>query len=78
MTNDTHWLVGTARVPYELAIDYGNARERILRSPRLYQFHEVLLADSYADNAHHLAWLCTAKTPELLAWAKSSQSAGCR
>lgn len=57
-------------VPYGLATLYADARERVLRSPRLAPYLKIIMSDGFADSESHLLWVVRGKVSEIEGWAK--------
>jgi len=55
--------------PFESAALYSEARQRVLASPRLAKYMDILLAEGWADE-DHLRWVIRGKVSEIVAWAE--------
>jgi hypothetical protein len=55
--------------PFESAALYSEARQRVLASPRLSKYMDILLAEGWADE-DHLRWVICGKVSEIVAWAE--------
>jgi hypothetical protein len=64
------WLVTGGQVPFDLAPLYADARQRVLASPKLSKYMDIILSDGYADE-DHLRWVTKAKVSEIVAWAET-------
>lgn len=57
-------------IPYGLATLYADARQRVLRSPRLAPYLKIIMSDGFADSESHLLWVMRAKVGEIEGWAQ--------
>jgi hypothetical protein len=67
MTNA--WLVRGYRLPYEHAPLWSAANQRVLRSPKLREYMDIIMSD-YASDEDHLRWVIRGKVSEIVAWAE--------
>ena len=65
-----HTNTGVANVPFDMALLYTDARQRVLASRRLAPHHDLLLGDGYASDEDHLRWVVSARVGEIEAWAQ--------
>ena len=70
MANADGWLIAGNTVPWSLAPLYGEARQRILRSPLLSAYLDIVLSDGFADDEDHLCWVIKGRVKEIHSWAK--------
>jgi hypothetical protein len=68
MTNA--WLVRGYRLPYEHAPLWSAANQRVLRSPKLREHMDIIMADGYGNDEDHLRWVIRGKVSEIVAWAE--------
>jgi len=59
------WLVDGRKIPWDLAVLYADARQRILSSRKLRQHYEIAMDPKGQNLADHLAWLVRAKTEDI-------------
>lgn len=66
------WITHGPRAmrPFPLAVLYSNARQRVLSSPRLSPYMDIILSDGYSDDDAHLTWVIRAKVAEIEGWAQ--------
>lgn len=64
------WLVRGGGIKWELADLYSDARQRVLASPRLSKYYDIIMSDGYADSKQHLTWVKSARVGEIEAWAQ--------
>ena len=65
------WLVrGKREAPLSTATLYSDARYRVLRSPRLAPYLDIIMSDAWADDAEHLRWVIRGRAGEIEHWAK--------
>lgn len=55
--------------PTESAMLYADARQRVLASPRLAKYSEIILGD-WPEGNDHLRWVIRAKVGEIETWAR--------
>jgi hypothetical protein len=65
-----HTNTGVANVPFDMALLYADARQRVLASRRLAPHYDLLLGDGYASDEDHLRWVVSARVGEIEAWAQ--------
>ena len=65
-----HTNTGMANVPFDRALLYADARQRVLASRRLVSHYDLLLGDSYGSDDDHLRWVIGGKVSEIEEWAK--------
>jgi hypothetical protein len=63
------WLVRGYSLPYEHATLWSVANQRVLRSPRLREYLDIIMSDC-ASEADHLRWVIRGKVSEIAAWAE--------
>jgi hypothetical protein len=64
------WRVYGGMTEWERAPLYADARERVLRSPKLSKHMATILSDGYASDEDHLRWVIRGKVSEIVAWAE--------
>jgi hypothetical protein len=60
-------------IEWEWAPLYADARQRVLGSPRLSKYMDIILSDGYATDDDHLRWGIRGRVGEIEAWAKQIQ-----
>jgi hypothetical protein len=56
--------------PLAIATLFSDARQRVLGSPKLSKYMDIILSEGYADE-DHLRWVIKAKVSEIVAWAET-------
>lgn len=71
------WLTHGPRVarPYESAVLYSDARQRVLGSKRLRPYLDIIFSD-WAGGDGHLRWVIRGKVSEIESWAKQIREGG--
>jgi len=55
--------------PLAIATLFADARQRVLGSPNLSKYMDILLAEGWSDE-DHLRWVIRGKVSEIVAWAE--------
>jgi hypothetical protein len=64
------WRVYGGMTEWERAPLYADARQRVLGSPKLSKYMDIILSDGYATDDDHLRWVIRGKVSEIVAWAE--------
>jgi hypothetical protein len=64
------WLVRGYTLPYEHAQLWATANRRVLGSPQLRDYLDIIMADGYGSDPDHLRWVIRGKVSEIVAWAE--------
>jgi hypothetical protein len=56
--------------PTPLATLYSNAKQRVMRSPRLRDYLPIIMDDCWAGDEDHLRWVIRGKVGEIELWAR--------
>lgn len=56
--------------PTPLATLYSNAKQRVMRSPRLRDYLSIIMDDGWSGDEDHLRWVIRGKVGEIESWAK--------
>jgi hypothetical protein len=56
--------------PTPLATLYSNAKQRVMRSPRLRDYLSIIMDDCWAGDEDHLRWVIRGKVGEIELWAR--------
>jgi hypothetical protein len=70
MASDDGWMIAGHTVPWYLAPLYGEARQRVLHSPLLSAYLDIVLSDGFADDEDHLRWVIKGRVKDIHSWAK--------
>ena len=63
------WIVAGRCVEWPLAHLYSEARQRVLRSPKLSKYMQIIMDDAWAGDEDHLRWVTKAKVGDIYGWA---------
>jgi hypothetical protein len=63
------WLVRGYTLPYEHAPLWSAANQRVLRSPKLREYLDIIMSDGYGSDPDHLRWVVRGRVAEIAAWA---------
>jgi hypothetical protein len=56
--------------PTPLATLYSNAKQRVMRSPRLRDYLSIIMDDGWSGDEDHLRWVIRGKVGEIELWAR--------
>jgi len=64
------WMVRGYKLPYEHAQLWATATRRVLGSPKLREYLDIIMADGYGSDPDHLRWVIRGRVGEIVAWAE--------
>ena len=76
MVKANGWVVtgNSIPIPFWLAPLYGEANRRVMRSPRMSEYRDLIMSDAYADDEEHLRWVIKAKVSDIVSWAMDARA----